>query len=148
MIPHTPAAIGGIAQRLMTNVLPDLRTNYGVADIGLISALLAMVAQDFERAAEARLADIREMRDIFSDAADLLHAEKIAAHLRDACELPLHDLHISKLDEVHALHSQLLIDVHARVEQLADSRAAAQVNLRIWEHLTRHVERHRYDIAF
>ena len=146
MIPHTPTAIGGIVQRLLTSVMPELHTSYGITDVGLIATLLGMIAQDFERAAEARMQDIREMRDIFSDASDLLHDARISAHLDEARELPLHDLSIGNLDDAHALHSRLLIDVHARVEQLS-SRAAEQVNLRIWEHLEKHAERHAYQAA-
>lgn len=146
MIPHTPQAIGFITQRLMTHVLPDVGTNYGVADLALIGTLLAMVGQDFERGAQARLEDIHEMRTLFDAASALLGDAELTAHLQHAQARPLDDLRISVLDGIHALHSRLLIDVHARVEQLEGAEARA-LDTRIWEHLARHAERHRYDVA-
>ncbi len=151
MIPHTPEAIGFITQRLMTHVLPDLRTNYGVADIALIGTLLGMVGQDFERAAQARLEDIREMRTIFAAAEALLdhgsaHDRELAARVHEARGWPLDDLRISVLDDIHAFHSRLLIDVHARIEQQAGDAAVA-LDREIWAHLERHAERHRYEAA-
>lgn len=146
MIPHTPAAIGYIAQRLMTHVAPELRTQFGVADLALIGTLLSMIGQDFERAAEARLLDIREMRDIFSDAENVLKDDTLNARTAEARARPMHDLRITALDEAHAVHSKLLIEVHARVEQHT-SGAATQINLRIWEYLARHAERHSYEAA-
>ncbi len=146
MIPHTPAAIGYIAQRLMTHVAPELRTQFGVADLALIGTLLSMIGQDFERAAEARLQDIREMRDIFSDAERVLKDDALIQRTADARAWTLSDLHVSVLDEAHALHSRLLIEVHTRVEQQTGG-AAQQINLRIWEYLARHAARHSYEAA-
>ncbi len=149
MIPHTPEAIGFITQRLMTHVLPDLKSNYGVADVALIATLLGLIGQDFERAAQARLDDIREMRALFAAAERLLaqgHPQdaQLADRVYKAREWALDDLRISVLDEIHAFHSHLLIDVHTRIEQQMGAAAAA-LDRDIWAHLERHAERHRYE---
>jgi hypothetical protein len=110
-----------------------------------------MVGQDFERAAQARLEDIHEMRTIFAAAEALLdhgsaHDRELAARVHEARGWPLDDLRISVLDEIHAFHSRLLIDVHARIEQQA-GEAAVALDREIWAHLERHAERHRYEAA-
>ena len=71
MIPNTPKAVTFLAQRLFSHVLPELRTNFGAADVAFLGLLLEMVGQDFDRAAHARLEDIREMRGIFAEARSL-----------------------------------------------------------------------------
>ena len=147
MIPHTPQALGFLIQRLFSSVGPELTTPYALADLGLIATLLNMVGQDFPRAAEARLADIREMRDIFSDALGLIHDSSLSARLASAQEVHISDVGIESLDEVHAQHSTLLIETHAHVERV-DSRAAETVNRAIWAHLEKHAERHRYEADF
>ena len=147
MIPHTQQALGFIIQRLITSVAPELSTPYAMADLGLIAMLLGMVGQDFARAAEARLADIREMTDIFSDAQGLIHDPDLTKRLAAARALHITDMGIDHLDEVHAQHSALLIDTHARIERI-DSRAAEVVNREILAYLERHAERHRYESDF
>jgi hypothetical protein len=139
MIPHTSKAISFLAQRLFSHVLPDVRTSFGAADVALLGILFEMVGQDFDRAAQARLEDIREMREIFAQARRL----GLEVDARPEA-LDLSDVRIARLDEVHALHSRALIELHARTEQVGD----AQLDRQVWQYLERHAERHRYDVNF
>jgi hypothetical protein len=139
MIPHTSKAIAFLAQRLFTHVLPEQRSTFGMADVALLGLLFEMVGQDFDRAAQARLEDIREMRAIFAEARGL-ELEVDAAP--DA--LDLSDVRIARLDEIHALHSRALIELHGRIEALAH----APLDRLVWQYLERHAERHRYDVNF
>ena len=147
MIPHTQQAMGFLIQRLVTSFGPELTTTYAVADLGLISALLSMFGQDFTRAAAARLTDMQEMADIFSDAQGLVDDEQLAKKLAATQDRHITNMDINNLDALHAAHSALLIETHARIEQM-DSRAAEMVNRAIWAHLEKHAERHRYEIDF
>jgi hypothetical protein len=147
MIPHTQKAIAFLAQRLLTHVLPEQRTNFGVADVALLSVLLEMVAQDFERAAHARLEDVREMRGIFAEAHRLELPDALVARMDDAGSRDLSDVRIARLDEVHALHSAVLIELHSRIESISGAEAA-RLDCLVWEHLERHAERHGYDVNF
>lgn len=139
--------MGHVIQRLMTSLGPELTTSYAIADLGLIAALLTMFGQDFTRAAAARLADIQEMADIFSDAKGVVRDETLAKKLAATQGLHITNTDINNLDALHAEHSALLIETHARIEQI-DSRAAEMVNREIWAHLEKHAERHAYEIEF
>lgn len=147
MIPNTPKAVTFLAQRLLSHVLPGQQTAFGAADVALLSMLLEMVGQDFERAAQTRLEDVREMRGIFAEARGLPLDEALVARMNDARACDLSDVRIARLDEVHALHGKALIELHARIQQL-DTAEAARLDRLVWEHLERHAERHHYDFAF
>jgi hypothetical protein len=148
MIPHTSKAVTFLAQRLLTHVLPDARTTFGAADAALLSLLVEMVGQDFERAAEARIDDLREMRTIFTTARALGGLDAaLAARIDAACAREISDLRIAALDAAHAAHCRALIDLHAWIETL-DGADAARLDREIWAHLERHAERHRYDVNF
>lgn len=147
MIPHTSKAIAFLAQRLLTHVLPEQRSQFGMADVALLGLLLEMVGQDFDRAAQARLDDIREMREIFAEARALGLESALVARMDEALARDLSDVRIARLDDAHALHGRVLIELHARVEELG-SADAQRLDRRIWEHLERHAERHRYDVNF
>ena len=147
MIPHTQQALGFVIQRLLTSIGPELTTSYAMADLGLIATLLSMFGQDFTRAADARQTDIQEMADIFSDAQGLIRDEEFRKKLAATQGLHLTNFDIDNLDAIHAEHSALLIETHARIEQI-DSRAAEMVNREIWAHLEKHAERHRYEADF
>ena len=144
MIPHTQQALGFVIQRLLTSIGPELTTSYAMANLGLIATLLSMFGQDFTRAAEARQTDIQEMADIFSDAQGLIHDDDFRSKLSTTQGLHITNLDINNLDSIHAEHSALLIETHARIEKI-DSRAAEMVNRAIWAHLEKHAERHRYE---
>ena len=144
MIPHTQQALGFLVQRLMTSLGPELTSNYALADLGLIATLLGMIGQDFPRAAEARLADIREMADIFSDAQGLIHDPQLSTQLASLQAVHSTDMTIDHLDALHAQYSTLLIETHAHIERI-DSRAAEIVNRAIWAHLEAHAARHSYE---
>lgn len=149
MIPDTPQAIGFLAQRLLTHVLPELKTNFATADVALLTTLLTMVGQDFDRAAQVRLQDIQEMRALFARAAELPELQQRHEALARASAKPLDDLRVQSLDDLHGEHAQLLIDLHRRSETLRDaSPAARRLDEAIWAYYERHAERHRYDVAF
>jgi hypothetical protein len=147
MIPHASQAVAFLAQRLLTHVLPEQRTNFGVADTALLALLFEMVAQDFDRAAHARLEDVREMRALFADARAAGLDGPLRPRIDAVLALDLSDVRIARLDEVHAQHAAALIDLHARAETLGGAEAARLDRL-VWEHLERHAERHRYDVNF
>lgn len=147
MIPQTQQALGFVIQRLLTSIGPELTTSYAMADLGLIATLLSMFGQDFTRAADARQTDIQEMADIFSDAQGLIRDEEFRKKLAATQGLHLTNFDIDNLDAIHATHSALLIETHARIEQI-DSRAAEVVNREIWAHLAKHADRHRYEVDF
>jgi hypothetical protein len=147
VIPHTPKAVTFLAQRLLSHVLPELRTPFGAADVALLGILLEMIGQDFDRAAHARLEDIREMREIFGEARRVGLDDAFVARMDAARALDLSDVRIGQLDEAHARHAAALIELHARVELLGTPEATRLDRL-VWQHLERHAERHRYDVSF
>ena len=147
MIPHASHAVALLAQRMLTALLPEQATTFAAADVSLLGLLLQMVGQDFERAAQARVADIREMREIFAEARRLSLGETLRAQMEKAIAGDLSDLRITALDELHSQHSAALIALHARVEE-SEEADAARLDRLVWHYLERHAERHRYDVDF
>ncbi len=143
MIPLPSKTLTDIAMRIATHLIPDLQTEYGQADGGIITGLLITLAQDYERAVFNRMTDIEEMQALFStqlersDGTEAPNHDALAAFTRAAPASLM-------LDEVTRLHAQgfdLLIELHAWAE-LND----AQLDLEIWRLLRRHSERNKFDM--
>ncbi len=142
MINQPGAQLRDLAIRIATHVLPDMNTAYGQADAGLISGLLMALAQDFERAAFNRMADIEEIQQIFHVAKvsnpDLPDKQEMEAFSNKAPA----SLHLQDLDQLHARGFDLLIGLHAWAEV-----NSPELNQAIWSLLRRHSERNKFEVA-
>ncbi len=143
MIPYPSRTLTDIALRIATHLMPDLQTEYGQADAGLLTGLLLTFAQEYEREVYHRLIVIVEIQALFETRTDKLSdgdapdIEAIRAFTR-AAPASL------KLDDVTACHAEgfnLLIELHAWAEQ-----HDAELELEIWRLLRRHSERNKFDM--
>lgn len=139
MIPKPGAALADLAVKLATGIAPETTSAYAMANTGLISALLLAMAQDSDRAAANRVADIEDMKSLFAQA-NLLDAPGAAARTAFLQGAPA-GLRISELDAFHAEGFAALIDLHAWAE--AHDPA---LSLAIWDLLRTHTERNRFDV--
>ena len=135
MIPNTDDALRMLCQRLMTQLLPDLKTEYSQADGMLLGLLMNAIADEVASGINHRMGDIADMArllkqgSVFYDTGNL--ADQTPASL--------------KLRDVNALHDQFtreLIKLHEIVERTGTEEAAG-LDREIWRYLGTTAERHR-----
>ena len=150
MIPNGAVGVGLLASPVIASLIAKAPDAYTAADIGLLTALVDMVRQDYDRAAAVHVADQREIAAIFevasAEGVDAgLKARMAAAAARNSASLKVSDLAV-RTDALMAV----LIDLHAAVEVAADGGAgwAVALDARIWDFLDAHVGRHAYESAF
>lgn len=141
MIPRPAKALADLAVKLAQSIAPETSSPYAMANTGLISLLLLAMAQDHDRAAANRMADIDDMKRLFRTTGSL-HPNAPGATARSAfCDGAPRGLRISELDAFHAEGLAALIDLHA----WADVHDPA-LSLAIWDFLLAHTERNRFDL--
>jgi hypothetical protein len=142
VIPRGSRALGDIALKLAFAIAPETTSSFAAANTGLMTMLLQCLGQEFERAAQARLDDMNDVKAIFRET----HGQ-VPAALSPSIEAFLasqpQSLRISDLDAWHGSGMALLIRVHADAEERGDSA----LEERIWGFLARHVERHAFALA-
>ena len=143
MKPEVDRTLRLLAQSLMLEIGPGLASDYAQKNALLAALLLSSAAEEWDRAAERRVEENRVLRALFRDAAargvadGTLRARlEAAAHGEDA------SLCISDLERSNAELRALVVELHARVEELA-TPAAREIEGRIWEELRRSTERRR-----
>lgn len=145
MKPDLPIVMRGFFGTMLTEIAPNLNAEYSTGSIGIMSMMVYLTAQEYERAAEVRVADNAEMRTIFADAAKLVGDEGLKARLSEAAGTKDRSLLISVLDEDHSALSAILIELQTYVEE-STAPWAAGLEERIWDHLLAATERRRLDL--
>lgn len=132
---HNPSqVIQDIAMRLATRVIPELTSEFGQADTGLLVGLLSTLAEDYERAADNLDLDIQALKSLFDQ------APEDAARTEFVDSVPA-SLHLRDLTEFHDRGMQLLIELHAWAE-INDRR----LDRAIWLLLRESSERHKFEL--
>ena len=136
MIPDPPQALDDVAEAL-GRLLPELATTYAMADAGMILMLLKALSLELERGVANRLADLDELEVLFAA------AEHAPGHQdrADALRQRPGALTLSAVRACHDGAMQALIDLHAWAEG-----ADPELNLKIWDFLTRHTDRNSLDV--
>ena len=136
MIPIPSQALMDLAGRIGGRILPELQDAYAIADAGIITMLLGMLARELESGVARRLADGDDLKSLFAEAT---HAPGKEARAAFSASAPAG----LTLTEVNAWLDgglRLLIDLHAWAET-----EDASLDRAIWSLLDRHTERHRFD---
>ncbi len=136
MIPRPEQALLDLAGRLGSRVLPELTDPYTIADTGIITMLLGMLAKELASGTARRLEDGEDIRVLFEAATHAPGADDRAAF---SASRPA-DLTLSEVNTWLDRGLSLLTDLHAWAE---DEDAA--LDRAIWDWLGRHTERHRFD---
>ena len=138
MIPYPSQTLADIAQRIATHLLPELDSEFAQADAGLIMGLLLTFSQDYERAIDARMEDIKDMQTLFAALpADTPALEKMRAYVGQAPA----SLKLADVNQLHGEGLRHLIAVHAWAEAHDEDLDQA-----IWQLLRRHSERHKFEL--
>ena len=150
MIPKGAAGIDHLATRMVTGLLPKAADAYMGADIGLMAALVRLVAQDYDRAAEVLTSDIAAAAAIFEEAAPHIADAGLKRRMAEAAASRPTSLRIEALSAHADVAMRVLIDLHAAVETAAHAGAgwAAPLDRRIWAFLDEYVAKRAYESAF
>lgn len=142
MIPRGSRALGDIALKLAFAIAPETTSSFAAANTGLLTMLLQCLGQEFERAAQVRLDDMNEIKEVFREARGKMPTA-LASSVEAFLESRAKSLRMTDLDAWHASGMSLLIRLHADAEDRGD-RALEE---RIWGFLAQHVERHAFVLA-
>ncbi len=131
MKPTLTSVLGALSARVFTEILPALPAGYRQSDALMVALLLAGAAEEHERAAEVRSADIGALRSLFERALPKLPHGPLRDAVGTAAGVRPDSLEISALDACGDKLSKVLIDLHAYVEE-RDETWAREVERDIW----------------
>jgi FKBP-type peptidyl-prolyl cis-trans isomerase (trigger factor) len=134
------------AVHLMTQVGPALATSYEQSSTGALGALLLAVREEFERGAQRRVEENRELRRIFGEAVQTVSNSRLRERLEEAAEGEDTSFAISDLERGNAELRELLIDLHVHVEEL-ETPEARRLDEEIWRELAISTERRKLAFA-
>lgn len=140
MNPKVGDVLGALAGHLFTEVLPLLSASYAQADTMMAALLLTGAAEEFGRAAEVRSTDIREMRELFAEAAGRLPPGPLGDRVAAASDREATSLRIADLDACRDELAGVLISLHETVETRPEPWAR-ELEAKIWQHLRASTER-------
>ena len=145
MKPDADHLLRMLAGRLLTHVMPAIRTEYTQSNIALVSLLMMAAAEDFDRAAARLIEENRQMRRIFADAAAIVSDLNLKQRLETAAKTIDEDFRVSALESANQPMRSLLIDLHAHIENL-EGEDAEEMNDAIWVELAESAKRRSYMI--
>lgn len=144
MIPHAPQALQMLSQRMLTQLVPDAKSNYSMSDGMLLGMLLGGLVSELDQGIERRLEDIRAMKAVFRSAQKSLDADALPKGVEEILALEPGSMTMEDVNSVHDAHTRWLIGLHELVDG-ADGEAG-KVNRAIWRYLGQHAVRHALDI--
>jgi hypothetical protein len=134
MIPNTDDALRMLCQRLMTQLLPDLKTEYSQADGLLLGLLMNAIADEIGSGINHRMEDIADMAGLLKQGNDFHSTGNLAGQTPASYNLK----------DVNDLHDQLtreLIKLHETLERIS-TEEAAELDSEIWRYLETNAGRH------
>jgi hypothetical protein len=142
MKPDVPVVMRSLFGTMLMEVAPHLNAEYSAGSVGIMSMMLFMTADEYDRAAEIRAAENAEMRTLFAGAQGHVADAALKARLAEAAKGKDSSLRVSALDKENAALSALLIELHAHIEESAGPSAAA-LEARIWDYIVTAAERRK-----
>ncbi len=146
MRPEAHDVLGVFAGTLLTAVQPEIGSEYFQKDVGIMSYILMAAAEEYNRAAEIRVRENKDMRGVFRAAAEHVKDADLKQRLEEAAKgedtsLLVEDLNISN----DALRG-LLIEVHELAESASLDGAAwaSGLDRHIWNVLEASVQRRAF----
>lgn len=142
MKPDVDVVMQGFLGTLFSDIAPNLTAEYAVGHVSLMAMMMFMTAHEHEVAAENGVADIRDMRALFADAATLVGVGPLADQLQAASGAGELSLRLSALRAESDKLKALLIELHEHVEESQAAWARA-LEARILALLSASAERHK-----
>jgi len=132
MNPEVDKILSLSASQLMTQLVPLLPSGYAQGSASLLSVMMTLAAQEYDRAAEIRVAENADMRALFGELAPLISDPALRTDLQRAATQKDASLTISALNTSNAEFRRLLIALQAHMEEAAGI-VARTAEARIWE---------------
>lgn len=150
MIPKAAESLGHLAQRIAMDLIPKAPDEYAATDMGFITFLISMAAQDLERFADVHVREDLITAAIFRAVRPHLSDVGLQSRIDEALGSHAASLRASDLNARADLTTRLLIDLHAAVETAMDRDEAwaKTLNDQIWTFLDGYAERRAYDVPF
>jgi hypothetical protein len=142
MKPDVPVVMRGLFGTMLMEIAPNLTAEYSAGSIGIMSMMIFMTAEEYDRAAEIRAAENAEMRALFAEASGLVEDAGLKVKLAEAGQGKDGSLRISALDAENAALAALLIELQAHVEESTGTQAAG-LEARIWDYLVAAADRRK-----
>ncbi|MEZ5481721.1 MAG: hypothetical protein R3E73_05910 [Porticoccaceae bacterium] len=130
-----------LGDRLANQIAPQL-TGFEAATASMMSQMLEMISEEWDRAASRLVEENTAIREILQQAAEVFNDDNLKTK---ACEKDT-DLRISHLEQSNHQLRDLLTDIHARAEQ-TDSAEAHVLEEAIWNELRASVKRRQLSSA-
>ncbi|MDE1173479.1 MAG: hypothetical protein PW790_07380 [Parvibaculaceae bacterium] len=142
MTPHVTNVMQTFFGTLMAQIAPALGSEYLIGSTSVIAMMMSMAGTEYERGAEVRVMENREMRTLFAAAAPGIGDSALSRRLEEASGGEDTSLRISDLDRTNAALKQLLIELHSHVEEL-EGPDATDLDRRIWAFMRNAAERRK-----
>lgn len=146
MKPQVDQLLGLTAAQIAAELAPLLPAGYAQGQATLGAVMLSLAAQEYDRAADIRVAENRELRALFAELAPLVADTALKARLETAARGEETSLRIAALDDANYALRRLLIALHAQIEDLP-GEAARRAERRIWSVLRASAERRKLTLG-
>ena len=134
------------AQDLLERVIPAIGTSYQQGTAGMIASMLAIVSEEWDRAASRRIEENQRIRELFRDYARVVNDAALKRRVLQLAESREQEFHISSLEKNNCALRAALIELHAHVESRSGADAR-KVEDEIWNELVKSTERRRLSTA-
>jgi hypothetical protein len=146
MRPNEDQVFGVSAMDLLMRVVPEISPAYHQGTVGMIAAMLAMAAEEWDRVASRRIEENAAIRAIIRRAAPEVPDSGLRARLESMVHASDSDFRISALERSNCDLRAALIELHAAVERQVGPRAR-EIEDEIWRELSKSTERRRFSTA-
>jgi hypothetical protein len=134
MNPEVDQMLGISSAQLMSALTPLLPEGYAQGSAALLSLIMALSAQEYDRAAEIRASENADMRALFGEIAPRVADATLRAQLESAAQTGDDSIRISALNKSNAELRRILIALQTHIEAQGGAHDA---EARIWDVLKR-----------
>src|SRR5260370_34419089 len=112
-----------MAQDLIERVIPAIGPSHHQGTVGMIATLLAIVGEEWDRAASRRIEENHRLRELFRQSAPAVNDPALRSRIFQLAKTADIDFHITALEANNCALPAALIDLHAPVESHASAEA-------------------------
>ena len=142
MRPRVEIVFQTMAMDLIERVIPAIGPTYHQGTVGMIATLLAIVSEEWDRAASRRIEENNRLRELFKQAAPAINDPALRSRVFQLAKTADNDFHIAALENNNCALRAALVYLHAHVETQT-SAEARKVETAIWNELAKSTERRR-----
>src|SRR5260370_17919597 len=97
MRPRVEVVFLTMAQDLIERVIPAIGPSYHQGTVGMIASMLAIVGEEWDRAASRRIEENQRLRELFRQAAPAVNDPALRSRIFQLAKTPDHNFPISAL---------------------------------------------------